>query len=324
MSNDDISTTANGSSPSVQVSRKAQGSWTDVFALPRPLRELFSKFPLITYAANELPSRSPRHQYKHALYIFATPEGAKNNELSYNPTCLKWQTYLKLRGIDFVPMASNNHASPSGSLPFLLPAPTQSQNSKTSSSPPIPASKIRRWADDQLPSSPAQSSMKEDIYLSLLDHRLRRAWLHQLYLTPANLPLLTHLYCHASLSPLITHSTLISLRAAASDEISKSSPIASVSESTLQEEGCAALDALDELLGKDEWFFGAKEPGVFDAAVFAYTHLLLEEELGGGQGEGEGQGWGWNGLGGHLKGKRGLVGHRRRVWRRAFGGRRRG
>ncbi|KAF2224923.1 hypothetical protein BDZ85DRAFT_194735 [Elsinoe ampelina] len=321
MPNDDTSTTETGSSRPVQVSRKSHGSWTDIFALPRPLRELFSKFPLITYAANELPSRSPKHQDKHALYIFATPEGAKNNEPSYNPTCLKWQTYLKLRGIDFVPIASNNHASPSGSLPFILPAPSQSQGSKTFSSSPVPASKIRRWVDDQVPSSTAQSSMKEDIYLSLLDHRLRRAWLHQLYLSPPNTPLLTHLYCHTSLSPLITRSTLASLRAAASDEISKSSPTASVSEIALQEEGYAALDALDELLGKDEWFFGAKEPGVFDAAVFAYTHLLLEEELGGGGEGGVGQGWGWNGLGGHLKGKRGLVGHRRRVWRRAFGGR---
>ncbi|KAF4552635.1 Glutathione S-transferase-like protein 6 [Elsinoe fawcettii] len=311
MPNDDSPSPADGASRPASTSRSPQSSWTDVFALPRPLREVFSKFPLTTYPANELPARSPSHQGKHALYIFSTVEGAPNGEPSYNPTCLKWQTYMKLRGIDFTTIASNNHASPSGSLPFILPSPGTSQGNKTSSRPaPIPGNKIKRWVDDQLPSSTTpQSHMKEDIYLSLLDHRLRRAWLHQLYLSPPNTPLLTTLYATHSSSPLITFSTLHTLRAAASAEISKSNSTGTITEAALQEEGQQALDALEELLEKDDWFFGAKEPGLFDAAVFAYTHLLLEEELE----------WGWNGLGGYLKGKRGLVGHRRRVWKKAYG-----
>jgi len=41
-----------------------------------------------------------------------------------------------------------------------------------------------------------------------------------------------------------------------------------------------AFAALETVLGNDEWFFGAAKPGLFDASVFAYTHLLLDEELG--------------------------------------------
>jgi metaxin len=29
------------------------------------------------------------------------------------------------------------------------------------------------------------------------------------------------------------------------------------------------------MLGDDLWLFGAEEPGVIDAALFAYTHLIL-------------------------------------------------
>ena len=46
-----------------------------------------------------------------------------------------------------------------------------------------------------------------------------------------------------------------------------------------------AFEALSFLLGDDEWFFGSVKPGLFDAAVFAYTHLLLDDGLGNGWGE---------------------------------------
>ena len=40
-----------------------------------------------------------------------------------------------------------------------------------------------------------------------------------------------------------------------------------------------ALEALSELLGHDEFFFGERRPGLFDASVFAYTHIFLDEGL---------------------------------------------
>lgn len=40
-----------------------------------------------------------------------------------------------------------------------------------------------------------------------------------------------------------------------------------------------AFEALSELLGDDEFFFGEETPGLFDASVFAYTHVLLNKDL---------------------------------------------
>lgn len=40
-----------------------------------------------------------------------------------------------------------------------------------------------------------------------------------------------------------------------------------------------AFEALSELLGDDEFFFGKERPGLFDASVFAYTHIFLDESL---------------------------------------------
>ena len=47
----------------------------------------------------------------------------------------------------------------------------------------------------------------------------------------------------------------------------------------LYRDGDKALEALAELLGDDEFFFGEKRPGLFDASVFAYTHIFLDEGL---------------------------------------------
>ena len=40
-----------------------------------------------------------------------------------------------------------------------------------------------------------------------------------------------------------------------------------------------AFEALSELLGDDAYFFGEETPGLFDASVFAYTHIFLDEDL---------------------------------------------
>lgn len=48
---------------------------------------------------------------------------------------------------------------------------------------------------------------------------------------------------------------------------------------TLYRDFDKALEALSELLGDDEFFFGEKRPGLFDASVFAFTHIFLDEGL---------------------------------------------
>lgn len=61
------------------------------FATPQPIKRLFDKFPLETYSENELPQQTAYERDPHALYIFATNDGAKAGVPSFNPGCLKWQ-----------------------------------------------------------------------------------------------------------------------------------------------------------------------------------------------------------------------------------------
>ena len=64
-----------------------------------------------------------------------------------------------------------------------------------------------------------------------------------------------------------------------------------------------AIEALVTLLGQAEWFFGQQKPSLFDASVFAYTHLILDENLD----------WKDNKLGEQLKRRESLLQHRDRI-----------
>lgn len=64
-----------------------------------------------------------------------------------------------------------------------------------------------------------------------------------------------------------------------------------------------AFSALSELLGEDAWFFSQSQPSMLDASIFAYTHLILDEELP----------WGSNGLATQIAQHQNLVNHRNRV-----------
>lgn len=73
--------------PQAQLSRS-------IFAVPAPIKQLFDKFPLLTYPTNELPQRAPRNRNAHVLYVFATQGEALEGAPSYNPACLKWQVRM--------------------------------------------------------------------------------------------------------------------------------------------------------------------------------------------------------------------------------------
>ncbi|ELQ32346.1 hypothetical protein OOU_Y34scaffold01180g1, partial [Pyricularia oryzae Y34] len=170
--------------------------------IPAPLQKLFARFPLYTYPANDLPARCPRPRESSSsnnslptLFVFISDDDAAKGRPSFNPTCLKWQTFLRIAGVEVQILPSTNHASPTGALPFLLPS---------SSPTPIPANKLQAYAaaatkannNSQQQPEPTTILAKESeaLYTSLVDHPIRRAWLHTLYLDPANTQLLTSLY----------------------------------------------------------------------------------------------------------------------------------
>jgi metaxin len=161
-----------------------------IFSVPTPIKQLFDRFPLLTYPINELPQRAPRDRSAHVLYIFTSGEGARNGVPSYNPGCLKWQVcnismpihsiqthysqaYLKFSHIDFRIVSANNHASPSGALPFVIPASPEPYKHMQ----PVPSGKLQRWAmNNSKIAIEEPGDLRYEAYSSLLDHRVRRAW----------------------------------------------------------------------------------------------------------------------------------------------------
>ena len=122
--------------------------------------------------------------------------------------------------------------------------------------------------------------MKEEAYTSLVDHVVRNAWLYHLYLDPINFHAVAWpVYVEqTSTNILVQQATARQLRSAAQDELLKT--YALIDPSELYRRAEEAFNALANLLGEDEHFFGAAQPGLFDASLFAYTHLLLDHRLG--------------------------------------------
>ncbi|KAF2087861.1 putative mitochondrial outer membrane protein [Saccharata proteae CBS 121410] len=281
--------------------------YRSVTTVPPPIRRLFNNFPLVTYQANDLPLRAPSDRQQHVLYVFTTSDGALRGDPSFNPGCLKWQAYLKFRGIDFITVASSNHASPSGALPFLLPSGASA--SLLDQPKPVPTSKLQKWATEHSSSALEEpSDLRYEAYLSLLDHRIRRAWLYTLYLTPNNITIAEPMYIHpTSSNPIVRAAIMQELCRAAEAELLKYGPV--IDAETLYREAEEAFDALETTLGDGEWFFGAKQPGLVDASVFAYTHLLLDNPA---------AGWKDSRLRDAVKMKSGLVRHRERILQSFF------
>ncbi|ETN43907.1 uncharacterized protein HMPREF1541_11038 [Cyphellophora europaea CBS 101466] len=250
--------------------QRPQSSW---FALPEPLRRVFARFPIVSYSANVLPQNAPQHRSQHVFFSFQRPGGPADAP-SCNPTCLKWQTLLKFQGVSHKIQPSNNHASPSGALPFILPANTANQRPGT----PVSASKIPRWIVSQ-GGREETLQPKEEAYNALVDHDIRNAWLYFIYLDQPNFKAVAApLYCESASSNVLVQLAMASqLQSAARDELLKSYILIDADE--LYDRAAKAFSALSTLLGGDDNFFGASQPGLFDASVFAYTHLLLDDSM---------------------------------------------
>ncbi|KAK1750589.1 hypothetical protein QBC47DRAFT_406949 [Echria macrotheca] len=306
--------------------------------IPRPLQYLFDAVPLRVYEATELPARSQpaTSDTLPSLYVFATAEDARRGRPSFNPGCLKWQTYLRLAGVPFRLVASTNHASPTGALPFLLPP----RSTTSCSTSPIPSSQLASYAEKThavSPSTPlsvvanipSSSVLRSEAYQSLVDHPLRNAWLYALYLDRRHTSLLDTFYTGpASSSGLVRATLRRQLRHAAEGEILKmgsylsgaAAGTAVVDGDRVVREAGEALEALAGVLAESGtgWFFGAEGPSLFDCAVFAYTFLMVEYMAGPGEkGSREGDVW----LGDMVRkaGEGELEGHRVRILRAAFG-----
>ena len=224
MPQDAAVTSEERSKPSRSRSEATQTS-SQWFTTPHSIRCLFDKFPLRIYPVNELPQRSQQKRDRHTLWIFTTDKGAQLGAPSFNPGCLKWQaswqstqrwlmhvltltpnyqTYLKFQDVSFVTISSNNHASPTGALPFLLPA--SNFENVAGAVLPIPSNRIEHWVCDQnaskdstgrssarsletknhqahtnastehAPTSKESLDVRYEAYMALLNYRIRNAY----------------------------------------------------------------------------------------------------------------------------------------------------
>jgi metaxin len=83
------------------------------------------------------------------------------------------QTLLRIVGVDVELVPSNNHASPSGALPFLLPPSPSSYSSPA----PLTGTGIGRYARDHAPDKLRdESHPRLEAYQALLTQNVRPAW----------------------------------------------------------------------------------------------------------------------------------------------------
>ena len=145
---------------------------------------------------------------------------------------------------------------------------------------------------------PEPHNVRYESYLASLDSGgvIRNAWvsygcathqpiansskLYSLYLDPRNFESVAYrLYVVPCSSNYIVRASISKqLRLAAQKEVAGVSRRINVS--TLYDEADKAFASLSTLLGDDKYFFDHQEPSLFDASVFAYTHLILDANLG--------------------------------------------
>ena len=94
MPDDDAEPVADSATQSQNVSKshqQAPAGTRSLFTIPTPLKRIFDKFPLVTYAENGLPLRTPTDREANILHVFTTVDNARLERPSFNPACLKWQ-----------------------------------------------------------------------------------------------------------------------------------------------------------------------------------------------------------------------------------------
>ncbi|ROW13343.1 hypothetical protein VPNG_05452 [Cytospora leucostoma] len=257
--------------------------------IPAPLQRLFDAVPLVTYPPNELPYRSPGATDLPTLHVFISEQDAARGLPSFNPSCLKWQAFLRIAGVQFHLRPSTNHASPTGALPFLqppipsissssssssnnpsqkttTPPPTSSQRLEPRALLPIPSSRLAAYASQHgaLPptsitseaSTPQLQSQarRRQAYQALLDGPVRGAWLYSLYLSPANEGVLRRWYIDpVSSSAAVRDATLRQLRRAVRAELASSTT--TTTGTTTKEKGWTLSGNVGDVLS---WAMGGK------------------------------------------------------------------
>ena len=152
--------------------------------------------------------------------------------------------------------------------------------------------------------------MRQDAYSALIDHTIRSAWLYYLYLDEDNFQAVAWpMYvASASASFMVRKALAYQLQNAAKEELLKTN--ITIDGPELYRRAEEAFQSLSTLLGDDKFFFGQTTPGLFDASLFAYTQIILDDGIE----------WKSPALKVTLQRHRNLVQHRARLVRGFFSG----
>ncbi|KAK9235703.1 hypothetical protein V1525DRAFT_434462 [Lipomyces kononenkoae] len=258
--------------------------------VPSLIKILFDQFPLVKYAESSLPSAC----------IFPTPSEKIGTVFvqditddSIYPQSIQLLSILKLSGIfdRFTTIPSSSHAAPkSGTVPYIFLPSRPKVKSDLLPRTIYPESKVfYLWLASIAPSFPEFDYAGQSPLLSLIDVRIRDAWVLTLYLYPVNyesifIPRLSQAYSQsdasASILPrILAYTTLHD----AQQLLRQSTGVPSITE-TIQRSIIAnaeeALDAFANLLvdsGKP--YLDGDDPGVLDAALYGYIEPILRLDI---------------------------------------------
>ncbi|KAG4303624.1 hypothetical protein PCANB_000044 [Pneumocystis canis] len=268
---------------------------------PAIITKLFDLFPWIRYASLDI--RSPIDTTRHQLFI-AHKDDTLLNSPSYDLESLRWQTYFILADIPHNVFRASPHASPSGTLPFFVPA------GVASSAYALSSTAFQTWLTQhgiELHPFINQPSLAADAdsYLSLIENTLYDAWFCACFIERENFQTVTG-PCYVNdvwpIRELIKWQLCRKIKKRLSDR--QKTGLLNLNE--IYADAAHALDAVAIRLGEDIWFFGAKNPTFIDATLFAYTYLVLSTQLPG------------NTLMHALKKHTNLIDHATRLWKYCY------
>ncbi|KAK9718738.1 Metaxin-2 [Basidiobolus ranarum] len=240
-------------------------------AFSRKAAELSKQLRLDQFPVYVHPSVfTPAELSKPTLVTYGP--GWKNQPTSFDPECLKWQTYLNILAYDYDIVYSNEPSqSPDEQLPYLV----------TVEKKCLTGEKILKYAKGQDPEKYAPEgdeliSGDDKAFVSLVETNIKVATLFYFWCEASNYSEQTfEKYTKSYIWPL---DKLIGykMRSTVIDFLLTKKPILLKEE--IYNEASQALQALSNRLGDAEYFSGEKA-GYLDAVVFAYLHTILAAPL---------------------------------------------
>ncbi|KAK7054656.1 hypothetical protein VNI00_003119 [Paramarasmius palmivorus] len=252
--------------------------------VPQPLQSLFSHFPLYTYPpilpASKKTLKSPT--------IWVAPSSDPDSPLlSGDVECLKWQSYLALRGLNNIHVRTDIDSQ--GAIDARLPnlhvpfEEGKEKEKKAESTGPLDdstnllaAHHIPGWVDEKLGHNALEDPLEG--YKDETAKDESRAWVSLLE---------GNIHAALDLSLPTTTTTTINLSKILTPPPPPLTGVTGLLALAFPPYGLRihkpaiharyrdAITALSERLGTDKWFLGSDTPTPLDALVFAYLHCIL-------------------------------------------------